>query len=55
MIHADYDVDKIDKNKKVLSCEGECIYRGFIKKLKPKLRSYDKYMTESTERVLTLC
>lgn len=55
MINADYDVTKIDKNKKVFSNEGECIYRGFIKRLKPKIRTYDKFITESTERLQTLC
>lgn len=54
MLNGEYDIGKLDKGKKLLQ-DRDIIHNGFLVKLKPKVRSYDKFITEKTQKVLSLC
>lgn len=54
IIHADYDIEKINKNKELLN-EREIIGKGFIVELKPIVKSYTNYVTERNSKLINLC
>jgi len=54
MIPAHYSLEHLDKSKKLFEDIG-IIKPGFVQVLKPKLKIYDKFKTEKSERLMNLC
>lgn len=54
VIPGKYDLDRVNM-KKVMFKEDDILGRGFIVELLPKVKSYYRYTTERTERVMMIC
>ena len=51
---SDYQVSVINKERTLFE-DRQILGDGFIKRVKPRIRSYYRYRTESVERILVLC
>jgi hypothetical protein len=54
LIPAEYDLTKLNKNKKIFQEEG-IINKGFVIKMLPKIKSYYRYTTELIEKIKYSC
>lgn len=53
IVKADYDLTKLNKNKKILF-DKDIIQKGFIRKLMSTTHTYDRFLSQQHEYLLEL-
>lgn len=54
IVPAEYNIQMLDKTKKFFEDTG-IVLEGFLVKLKPKVKNYDKFRSEKIEKLMNLC